>query len=160
MKEIRTKEEEELRKIAEIVVRGPSRTAYKNEYDGILRSIFDSFVERTMTERLIASVNVRNVNRVSVVRDPKPLEAGHYNCIISEVASKTRHSRHTPEEVSRKFDIGIERVKETIKVTTQKGIHHAVHPLHHRYHVDHMQLIRNGSMFSSTVTIWNPRRNR
>ena len=95
-----------------------------------------------MTERLIATVNVRNVNRVSAERDPKPLKEGHYNRMISEVASKTRHSGHTPEEVSRKFNIGIERSKETIKVTTQKGIHHAVHPLHHRYHVDHMQFNR------------------
>ena len=62
--------------------------------------------------------------------------------MISEVASNTRHSGHTPREVSRKFDIGIERAKETIKVTMQKGIHHAVHPLHHRYHVYHMQFNR------------------
>ena len=114
------KEEEDFRKIAEIAVQGPSRTAYENESDGILRSIYDSFVENTMAERLIARVNVRNVNRVSAVQEMKPLEAGHYNCMISEVASKTRHSGHTPKGVSRKFNIGIERAKKTIKVTTHK----------------------------------------
>ena len=70
--------------------------------------------------------------------------------MISEFASKTRHSGHTPEEVSRKFNIGIERAKETIKVTTQKGIRHAVHPLHRQYRVDHMQFNRkrlNGQFY-------------
>ena len=70
-----------------------------------------------------------------------PLKVGmdHYNGKVSELASNTRNSTHTAEEVSRKFNIGIERAKTTIKVTTQRGICHDVHPLNCRYRTDHMQ---------------------
>ena len=37
---------------------------------------------------------------------------------------------------------GFEKSKETLIVTTQKRIRHAVHPLHCRYIVDNMQLNR------------------
>ena len=84
-------------------------------------------------------MNVQKANRVSTVQSSTPLEMRNYNRRISEIESKTRHSTHTPEELSRKFNIGIERAKETIKVTTQKRIRHAVHPFHRRYCVDHMQ---------------------
>ena len=71
-----------------------------------------------------------------------PLKVGmdHYNGKVSELASNTRNSTHTAEEVSRKFNIGIERAKITIRVTTQRGIYHAVHPLHCRYRADHMHI--------------------
>ena len=46
------------------------------------------------------------------------------------------------EEVSGKFNIGIERAKMTIKVIIQRGISHAVHTLHHRYWADHMKFNR------------------
>ena len=54
------------------------------------------------------------------------------------------------EEVSGKFNIGIERAKMTIKVIIQRGISHAVHTLHHRYWADHMQFNRkslNGQFY-------------
>ena len=44
--------------------------------------------------------------------------------------------------MAQKFNIGIDRAKETLKVTTQKVIRHAVQPLHRRYRVDHIQLNR------------------
>ena len=48
-----------------------------------------------------------------------------------------------PEEVSQKFNIGIKKSNYMLKVTTQKGIRHAVNPLHRRYQVDHKQMKRN-----------------
>ena len=139
--EVRTKEEEECRKICEIARQDPTSVF---EIDRIMGDIGDSFVERTMTERLIASVNIRHPNKppVQLKCALPPLPQDHYNRLASEMASKTRHSVLTPEEVSRKFNIGIEKAKDTLKVTTQKGIRHAVHPLHLRYRVDHMQLNR------------------
>ena len=95
-----------------------------------------------MTERLIASVNIKGVKKVKPREEQKPLLPNHYSIRVSKIATKTRHSVHSPEEVSRKFNIGIERSKETFKVNTQKVIPHAVHPLHRSYRVDHMQFNR------------------
>ena len=103
-----------------------------------------------MKERLIAIMNIRKANRVLMVQAATPLEMRHYNRRVSKIASNTRYSTHTPEEASRKFNIGIERAKETIKVKTKKGIHHALHPLHQFYRVDHMNFNRkrlNGQFY-------------
>jgi hypothetical protein len=49
----------------------------------------------------------------------------------------------TPEEVARKFKCGLDTAKQTLKTTTQyAGVRHAIHPLHCRYRVDHLDLNR------------------
>ena len=87
-------------------------------------------------------VNIKGVNKVKPREEKKTLLPNHYLIRVRKIASKTRYSVHSPEEVSRKFNIGIERAKETLKVTTQKCIIRAVHPLHRRYRVDHIQFNR------------------
>ena len=47
--------------------------------------------------------------------------------------SNTRHSAIRPKEVSRKFNIWIEKSKYTLRVTTQKRVRHALHILHRIY---------------------------
>ena len=89
----------------------------------IMGGIGDVFVERAMTELLVASINILDVN-------------------VKAVESNNRHSVITPEEVSHKFYIVIEKAKYMLRVKTQKGIRHAVHPLHRGYIVDHMHLNR------------------
>ena len=59
---------------------------------------------------------------------------------VSAVAMKGRHSQVTPERVSHIFGCGLETAKETIRVTTQYGVRHAVHPLRRRYRTDLMSL--------------------
>ena len=59
---------------------------------------------------------------------------------INAINSKTRHSEITPEELAAKWRIGIQAARDTLKVTTQHGIRHAVHPLKRRYRTDHMSL--------------------
>ena len=64
-----------------------------------------------------------------------------------------RHSCVTFENLSRKWNIGLETAKQTLQVTTQCGIRTAVHPLHRRYCVDHLHLNRrrlNGDWFADT----------
>lgn len=61
---------------------------------------------------------------------------------VSEIQSTERHSRHTPESVSRKWQIGLETARKVIRVTTQKGVRTALHPLTRRYRVDHIDLYR------------------
>jgi hypothetical protein len=58
--------------------------------------------------------------------------------IVSQVASKTRHSKVTPEHLARAWNVGLDRAKETLRVTTQKGIRYSIHPIHRRYRVDHL----------------------
>ena len=41
---------------------------------------------------------------------------------VHGVITNERHSKVTPEELSRKWSIGLQTAKETLKVTTQKGI--------------------------------------
>ena len=84
-----------------------------HETDIHIGGILDWLVEQTMTERLIASVNIKGVNKVKLREEQKLLLPNHYSIRVREIASKTRHSVHSPEEVSRKFIIGIERSKET-----------------------------------------------
>ena len=111
-----------------------------------------------MTESIIAQVNVSEGNPMPMPTAANPLtnstpsQVGmdYYHKKVSELSSNTPHSTHPAKEVSRKFNIGIERAKTTIKITTQKGICHAVHPLLFRYRADHMKfnIIRlNGNFY-------------
>jgi hypothetical protein len=54
--------------------------------------------------------------------------------------TQRRHSIVNAEELSRKWGIGLETAKKTLKVTTQYGIRHAIHPLRRRYRTDHLSL--------------------
>ena len=85
--------------------------------------IGDVFVDQAMTEQLVAIINVRYMK-------------------VKAVESKTRHFIITPKEVSRKLNIRVEKSKDTLRVTTQNWIRHAVHPFHRRYIVDNIQLDR------------------
>ena len=58
------------------------------------------------------------------------------------LGSKTRHSEVSPEELARKWSIGLDKTLETLKVTTQFGVRKGVHPLTRRYRVDHLCLSR------------------
>ena len=59
---------------------------------------------------------------------------------ISSVITNDRHSKATPEELARKWSIGIHTTKDTVRVTTQRGIRTAVHPMTRRVRVDHLNL--------------------
>jgi hypothetical protein len=50
-----------------------------------------------------------------------------YKWRVHGVITNDRHTKVTPEELSRKWNIGLQTVKDTLKVTTQKGIHTAIH---------------------------------
>ena len=155
LKVVKSREEVVFYRIAEIEVKEKIPT---NEIYRVLGSIPNLLVEITMTERIIAQVNVTEGNPMPIPMTENPFTNStppqvvmdHYHGKVSELASNTRHSIHTAEEVSRKFNIGIEGAKTTIKVTTQRGIRHDVHPLHLRYQVDHMQFnqrILNGQFY-------------
>ena len=72
-----------------------------------------------------------------------------------------RHSSVAPENLSRKWHIGIDTAKRALQVTTQRGIWTALHPLHRRYRVDHLHLNRRrlnelwftDTLFSKVISI-------
>ncbi len=73
---------------------------------------------------------------------------------ISAAFTSERHSSVMVENLSCKWNIGLETTKQTLQVTTQRGIKTAVHPLHRRYRADHLHLNRrrlNGDWFTDTL---------
>ena len=54
-----------------------------------------------------------------------------------------RHSTVSPENLSKKWKIGLETARKTLRVTTQQGIRTAVTPITRRYRVDNLALHRN-----------------
>jgi hypothetical protein len=65
-----------------------------------------------------------------------------------------RHSKVGPEELSRKWNIGLQMAKDTLDVTTQHGVRTAVHPMSRQLRVDHLHLHRprlKGMWFLDTM---------
>jgi hypothetical protein len=54
---------------------------------------------------------------------------GEKVALVGATFSKTRHSKVNAEELSRQRQIGLQMARDTLKVMTQFGIRHAVHPL-------------------------------
>ena len=99
---------------------------------GILGSVSEVYDDVEFTKRMIANVNI-----VTHVRHEDDSVM-----TIGAIGARNRHSVVTAEEVARKFKCGLDTAKQTLKVTTQRGIRHALHPLHRRYRVDHLDLNR------------------
>jgi hypothetical protein len=87
-----------------------------------------------MPKRPIASVKVasppRQVSQVKTeAQDPPP---------IKTFQSKGWHSLVSLEDLSKRWQIGLEQSKETLKRTTQRVIRSAVMPLARQYRADRM----------------------
>ena len=74
-------------------------------------------------ERLISAVNIEMTYQDDIEQSHR---RGNQLC---SVITNERHSRVTPEEVARKWNIGLQTAKDTLKVTTQAGIRTAIHPM-------------------------------
>jgi hypothetical protein len=94
-------------------------TREDHETDDVLASISKAFCPSLFAKRLIESVNV-------VSRQEFETQEERY---VKEVKSNERHSKITPERVSRVFGIGLNAANVTLTVTTQRGVRHAFHPL-------------------------------
>jgi len=86
----------------------------------------DGNTEQLLFERMISAVHVTTDARTA-----------------QELLSSTRHSKFTVEHVSKLFNVGIDKAKEILFTTTQKGVRTAVQPLNRRYRVDHLNLHHN-----------------
>ena len=80
---------------------------------------------------------------------------GTGSAVIGATFSSERHSSVTFENLSSKWNIGLETAKRILQVTTQQGVRTAVHPLHRRYWVDHLLHLNrrrlNGDWFTDTL---------
>ena len=92
-------------------------------HDGQLASISEVYDEKSFIQRLVASVNV-----ATHVWIEEPEETN--NRLISFTGAKNRHTHVSAEEVANKLRCGLDTTKQSLKVTTQRGVRHALHPLH------------------------------
>jgi hypothetical protein len=111
-----------------------------------LGKLSESLNKKTFYKRLIGSVNVatayRNVHKVIKKRK----ESG--------VLTTDRHSKVGPEELSRKWNIGLQMAKDTLDATTKHGVRTAVHPMSWQLRVNHLHLHRprlKGMWFLDTM---------
>ena len=101
-------------------------------------SVFDS---ASLVHRMVSAVNVATASREQMVS-------------VSFIGAKDRHSQVNAETIARKFRCGIETAQKTLKATTQRGVRQAIHPLHRRYRVDHLNLNRkrlNDTFYMDTL---------
>jgi hypothetical protein len=119
--------------------------------DGTHHSIGDTNEDTTnhvfnmgnMSKRLIASIKIASPTRqASQVETDVPR--------TKTFQSKGRHSSVSPEDLSERWQIGLEQSKETLKRTTQRVTRSAVMPLARRYRADRMfQTKRLAGMWAS-----------
>ena len=110
-----------------------SRAYYRHETDMILGSISEALVNDDATVRMVSQVRIDGIDDRAVRED----------ATVRQMASRTRHSVVSPERIQEIFGVGREKSLHLIRVTTQKGIRTALHPVHRRYRVDHLDLHRH-----------------
>ena len=96
----------------------------------LISEVYDAW---NFCKRLISSVNI-------VMAYHDDVDAWEEQWKVSSVISNDRHSMVTPEDVTRKWNIGLETAKKTLRATTQYGICTVVHLMTHRLWVDHLHL--------------------
>ena len=106
---------------------------YHGETDVMLSLISEVYDVQNFCERLISSVNIAMAYH-------DDLDAWEEQQKVNSVISNDRHSRVTNKEVTRKWNIGLETMKKTLRVMTQYGICTVVHPMTHHLWVDHLHL--------------------
>jgi hypothetical protein len=68
--------------------------------------------------------------------------------------SNKHHSQVTSEQLSERWNIGLTQAKNTLQVTTQRGIRSAILPLSRRYRTDRMynqRRLRNQKFYTDTL---------
>ena len=73
---------------------------------------------------------------------------------VISIVSNDRHSYIGPEELARKWKVGIQTVKDTLEVTTQRGVFTVVQHMKKRLRVDHFHQHRpllRGTWFADNL---------
>ena len=105
------------------------------ESDLVLGSISGSFLANDAYERMVSSVRVQ-------LPSSYPTHPSRSKQRNQKVISNTRHSVISTELLMKMHGIGIDKAKQMLAATTQKGVRTAVFPINKRYRVDHLDLHR------------------
>jgi hypothetical protein len=152
-----SREQAEMRTIRSLTTGIPKRRLAKlrqqkaniehwGQIENELSKISSTLEPRTFCKRLIQAVNIASTHRDDVNEE---LERRKASSITTD-----RHSKVGPEELAKKWNIGLETAKNTIQVTTQNGIRTAIHPMSRRVRVDHLHLHRpllRGTWYGDTL---------
>ena len=109
--------------------------------------ISSTFDEIMFFKRLIVKVNIASTYR-------KDVNGWTENRRVGSIESNDRHSQIGPEELARKWNVGIKTAKDTLDVTTHYGVHTAVQPMTRRLRVDQIHMYRpllRGTWFEDTL---------
>jgi hypothetical protein len=135
----RTVEEEINRTISTVMTQGGAFELEEIEERAADDRLYDI---GTLPKRMIASTKVH----------PTPRKASQVGADLQDVPqaksfqSKGRHSTVTPEDLSERWQIGLEQAKETLKRTTQRMARSAVMPL-----VRHGDRLDSEQVYGSTL---------
>ncbi|GAX09610.1 hypothetical protein FisN_38Lu038 [Fistulifera solaris] len=130
------------------------------EFDRLLNNCSSVYSEKVLTQRLIASVKIAS-EYDTLPRAEERISEESIDAKMCAIGSGERHSRATPEEISKKFGCGLETARKTLKATTNFGVRTATGPLIRRYRTDIMQTthrriratVFNDTMFSKTKSL-------
>lgn len=111
------------------------------ESDLVLGSISGSFVADDAYKHLVSTVQVTYPR--SKRKDDTKKVARKGPRTLQKVVANTRHSTITPELLVRMHGIGLDKAKQMLAATTQKGVRAATHPINRRYRVNHLNLHAN-----------------
>ena len=103
------------------------RQTYPYEYDKVMNGISSIYTERGLYQGLLEQA------RVSVDTTSKDI-------VVSAATTGQRHEKVSADRLSENWGIDKDTARRTLKVTTQRGIRYAQHPLTRRYRTDMMQL--------------------
>ena len=124
-----------------------ARIVHYGEVENELGKISPVYDPRSFCDRLISAVNIATTYR-------EDIDKWNEDQKVSSIISNERHSKATPEELARKWNIGLQTAKDTMRVTTQRGIRTAIHPMTRRVRVDHLNLHRRrlrGMWYTDTL---------
>jgi hypothetical protein len=103
---------------------------------------------RDFSERLVASINITTAYCADI--DKWNAEKRR----VSSIITNDRHSAATPEDLAQLWNVSLQTAKDTVCVTTQKGIRTAIHPMTRRVRVDHLHFHQQqlqGTWYTDTL---------
>lgn len=129
---------------------------WKRTIEGVHHNV-NVYFDPISDEALMDSMDTTLVN----FNDSRTIQATtvHETEVMDDVpvrrtfVSTERHTKATAESLSERFGIGIQRARETLKATLQRGVRSAILPISRRYRADRMFMKKrlNGKFSSDTA---------
>jgi hypothetical protein len=135
-----SKEEEKLRRVSSLHISSTEVTNAEcfgrpahSETDIGLAQMSPVHSERLFAEEMVSKVNIATLACEDLEDEKRRVNLSVVQRVVNPVSSvmgsKMCHSLVTAEELSRKWGIGIETARQTLKATAQRGVLKGIHPL-------------------------------